>query len=108
MFDRNYEDEDARAMLVCMDVLRELEQDLPISSEDEWYEIRALLFDLYGHGVRGHARLKRLLYCSTVNRRIGTGERNPARPSYRSWGTGHMVRLLAHDTRVQKCMPSLE
>ena len=33
----------------CLQILRELEEDLPISSEDEWFEIRALLHDLYSH-----------------------------------------------------------
>lgn len=94
-------EQDPRADRVCMDVLKELEEDLPISSEEEWYEVRALLFDLYGHGIHGHARLKRLLFSAIVNRRVGPDERNPVRASYRSWGNGVMARLLQHDTRLK-------
>ncbi len=93
---------DHRARRVCLDVLRELEEDLPIGSEDEWYEVRALLFDLYGHGIQGHARLKRLLFSEIVNRRIGPGGQSPVRASYRSWGNGVMARLLVHDTRSRE------
>ncbi|MFP3546826.1 hypothetical protein SB748_25660 [Rhizobium sp. SIMBA_035] len=83
----------------CLQVLRELEEDLPISSEDEWYEIRALLIDLYGHGVRGHARLKRLLFSSVINRRLASQPRDPCRASYHSWGNGVLNRLIERNNR---------
>lgn len=90
---------DNQAARVCMEVLRELEVDLPISSEDEWYEVRALLFDLFGHGVTQHARLKNILFSTIVNRRVEPGRRPSTHPSYRAWGSGLMFRVLARDMR---------
>jgi len=87
------------AARVCMDVLRELEGDLPISSEDEWYEVRALLFDLYGHGITKHQRLKSILFSTIVNRRVERDRRPSMQPSYRSFGSGLMFRALVRDVR---------
>ena len=83
----------------CLQILRELEEDLPISSEDEWFEIRALLHDFCSHGVRGHARLKRLLFSFVINRRLAPQPRNPVRASYHSWGNGKLNRLIERNSR---------
>ena len=83
----------------CLQILHELEEDLPISSEDEWYEVRALLYDLYSHGVRGPSRLKRLMFSSVINRRLGPQPGNPSRASYHAWGNGVLNRLIEHINR---------
>ncbi|MFS2151433.1 hypothetical protein [Rhizobium sp. Rhizsp42] len=88
---------DAKAIRVCFDVLRELEEELPISSEDEWHEVRALLLDFYGHGITGHHRLKGLLFSTIVNRRADAERRPTVRASYYSWGNGLMLRALARE-----------
>jgi hypothetical protein len=89
---------DPQATRLCLDILRELEDELPISSEDEWHELRALLLDFYGHGITGHHRLKGLLFSRIVNRRAPAW-RPTVRASYHSWGNGLMVRALAREIR---------
>ena len=93
---------DPQAIRVCLDVLRELEDDIPVLSEDEWHELRALLLDFYGHGITGRYRLKAFLFSTVINRRIGTARRPTARPSYHSWGNGMMHRALARDMQTDK------
>jgi hypothetical protein len=90
---------DSQAIRICLDVLRELEDELPISSEDEWHEVRALLLDFYGHGITGRHRLKGLLFSTIVNRRADPERRPTVRASYHSWGNGLMLRALARENR---------
>lgn len=90
---------DPQAIRVCLGILRELEDELPISSEDEWHEVRALLLDFYGHGITGHHRLKGLLFSTIVNRRADPERRPTVRASYHSWGSGMMLRALAREIR---------
>lgn len=83
-----------------VEILSELEEELPINSEDEWHHLRALLIDFYEHGIRGHARLRHLALSATINRRVtASSHSSSARPSYYAWGSGKMLKNIDRANR---------